>query len=450
MRFNEMKRFISLLLCMILAVGMTCSFAFADEAAQMNPEEAANAAEENADDEGILNPEEQAAAAAEQSDTPATPYDQMLSGDNLTKVEAPLSENGEIEIGDYSVIEIPENELVVYDSDVESYIESMLTYATEVETITEGVAEDGDSVNIDFSGVLEGEDEPFEGGTAEGYDIVLGSGTFIPGFEEQIVGHEIGETFDIQVTFPEDYSEEMAGKNATFTITLNCKYNEIVPELNDEFVQSFSAAELDEQLNTVDELREYTYNLFYNDCLDNAIMSRITEMTTITSYKESQFNLLKEYFLSDLISSVAYYELYGLEGYDADMIAMLSGYADADSYVTDETIYYMDVIMLLDKIAEDYGIEVTEEEVNEVITSYMSYYGYDTMYSVEDFRELNGEAWVMLMEKLNVLYGKVFEKLRENAVVVEAEETPAEEVEEDYIVEPGVEEFDVEETDIAD
>ena len=89
------------------------------------------------------------------------------------------------------------------------------------------------------------------------------------------------------------------------------------------------------------------------------------------------------------------------------------------------------------------------EEVDETISNYMSYYGYEELYSVEDFKELNGEAWVMLMEKLNVLYGKVFEKLRGNAVVVEAEEITVEETaEDDFIEAPGVETF-AEETDEA-
>ena len=114
----------------------------------------------------------------------------------------------------------------------------------------DGAVENGDTVNIDFDGYVDG--EQFEGGQAEGYDLEIGSGSFIPGFEEQLVGVKTGEEKDINVTFPEEYhAEELAGKEATFKTKVNeIKYKD-VPELNDEI-----ANELDAEANSVDEYKE--------------------------------------------------------------------------------------------------------------------------------------------------------------------------------------------------
>ena len=422
-----MKKIISLLLCMTMAVLMTGSLAFADEAEGMlNPEEMAAAADETED---VLTPEELAEAAQEESAGPASPYEQMMSDENLKTVEAPLSENGEIEIEDYSVIEIPSIEVEVTEDDVNNNLTSMLSFATTTEAVMEGTAQEGDTVNIDFTGYLEGEEEPFEGGSAVGYDLSLGSGMFIPGFEEQVIGHEIGETFDINVTFPEMYTEDLAGKNATFTVTLNHKTVTVAPELNDEFAKNFAAENLGEEINTVDELKDYIRKTLEKNLLDNAIMKRMQDKTNVISYKESQFNMLKEYYLADLSNYVEMYAAAGMEGVDADSIANMSGFADAQSYASDETMYYMNIIMMLDKVAEDKGIEVTDAEIDEVITKFMTGYGYDETYSIEEFKELNGETWVFLMSKLNVLSSKVVESLHDNVVFTEAvEEAPAEEV----------------------
>ena len=111
----------------------------------------------------------------------------------------------------------------------------MPSFAQNVQ-ITDRAAADGDTVNIDYSGAMDG--EVFDGGTAEGYDLTLGSGRFIDGFEEQIVGHTPGETFDLTVTFPEDYdATDLAGKDAVFTVTLNDISETQSPELTDDFVK---------------------------------------------------------------------------------------------------------------------------------------------------------------------------------------------------------------------
>ncbi len=375
--------------------------------------EAEEASEEASETENSEDTE--AAEASESSDTEET------TEEETTAIEVPTSENGEITLEDYSTIEVSESDVTISDESVDSYIDSIISYATTTETVTEGTAEDGDTVNIAYSGVLEGEEEAFE--TNDSYDLTLGSGTFIDGFEEQLVGHEIGETFDIDVTFPDDYSsEDLAGKNATFTVTINSKSVSNVPELNDDFVKEFSSANMDTELNTVDELKEYTYNYLYENALYNAIYAALVEKETVISYSESDFELLKSYSNDSLTYYASMLQQYGYTDATEDTAAQMYGYDSAEAYTVAEAEHYLGLMMLFDKIAGDLGIEVTDEEVDEEIAAYMESYGYTDTYTVEEFKELSGDAWVLLIEKLQVEYAKVMEALKDNVVIVPAAE----------------------------
>ncbi len=387
--------------------------------------EAETAAQESSETENDAEAEETEAAeqASEASETGETSQasDTEETSEEETTIEVPTSENGEITLEDYSTIEINEADVTISDESVDSYIDSIISYATTTETVTEGTAEDGDTVNIAYSGVLEGEEEVFD--STDSYDLTLGSGTFIDGFEEQVVGHEIGETFDINVTFPEDYSaEEYAGKNATFTITINSKSVSNVPELNDEFVKEFSAANMDTELNTVDELKEYTYNYLYDNALYSAMYNALLEKETVISYSESDFELLKNYSNESLAYYASMLQQYGYTDADEDTAAQMYGYDTAEAYTVAEAQHYLGLTMLFDKIAADLGIEVTDEEVDEEIAAYMDSYGYTDTYTVEEFKELSGDAWVMLIQKLQVEYRKVMEALRDNVVIIPAAE----------------------------
>ncbi len=149
-------------------------------------------------------------------------------------------------VSKYKGLEAEKEEVVVTDEDIDSEIMTDRKRNSRLLTVTDRPAEKDDKVNIDFEGFVDG--VPFEGGKAEKQSLVLGSGSYIPGFEDQIIGHSAGETFDITVKFPEDYgAEHLAGREAVFKITLHeIKYEEI-PELNDDFVK-----EVSDTLDTVD------------------------------------------------------------------------------------------------------------------------------------------------------------------------------------------------------
>ena len=152
----------------------------------------------------------------------------------------------EITIGEYEGLEAEKTVKNVTDADVEAELGRMQERNGRQMT-REDEAKAGDTANINFEGFLG--DDAFEGGKGEGYPLTLGSGTFIPGFEDQIIGHKAGESFDVNVKFPEDYQEDLAGKDARFAVTINeITYKEL-PELDDEFAKDVS------EFDTLDELK---------------------------------------------------------------------------------------------------------------------------------------------------------------------------------------------------
>ena len=154
-----------------------------------------------------------------------------------------------MEIDNYKGIEIEKKSTEVTDEVLNEEIEQVRNRNSRLVTVEGRAAENGDTAVIDFEGFVDG--EAFEGGKAEGYNLSLGSGNFIPGFEEQIVGHNAGEEFTITVNFPEDYqAEELKGKEAEFKITLHEIKTKELPEFDDEFIQDISDKE------TVDEYKE--------------------------------------------------------------------------------------------------------------------------------------------------------------------------------------------------
>ena len=158
----------------------------------------------------------------------------------------------EVELGEYAGLTVTKEAKNVNEADVDAEVKRMQDRNGRLLT-REGAAENGDTVDIDFEGFVDG--KAFEGGKAEHYSLVLGSGSFIPGFEDQVVGHSAGEEFDVNVKFPEEYgAAELAGKDATFKIKLHeVKYKEL-PTLDDDFAKDVS------EYDTLDELKDSIRN----------------------------------------------------------------------------------------------------------------------------------------------------------------------------------------------
>ena len=169
-------------------------------------------------------------------------------GENGLKYVLTVTVKPEVKLGKYEGVEVPYSEREVTDETVNEEIERMRKRNATLENVEDRAAQNGDTVVIDYEGFKDG--VAFEGGKGESYSLKLGSNSFIPGFEDQVVGHNIGEEFTISVKFPEEYhSEELKGADATFNIKIHNIKAEILPELDDEFVKDVS------EFDTLDELK---------------------------------------------------------------------------------------------------------------------------------------------------------------------------------------------------
>ena len=175
-----------------------------------------------------------------------------MSEDEGATLKVKVAVKPEVELGEYAGLTVNKDVKTVDEADVDAEIKRMQDRNGRLLT-REGAAENGDTVDIDFEGFVDG--KAFEGGKAEHYSLVLGSGSFIPGFEDQVVGHSAGEEFDVNVKFPEEYgAAELAGKDATFKIKLHeVKYKEL-PALDDDFAKDVS------EYDTLDELKDSIRN----------------------------------------------------------------------------------------------------------------------------------------------------------------------------------------------
>lgn len=179
------------------------------------------------------------------------PYDveiPVMSKAEGVEMKMKVTTYPEVKLGDYKGLKVAKLPTEASDEDIENELKNMQERNSRLIVADDRAAEMGDTATIDFEGFVDG--VAFEGGKGENYPLELGSGSFIPGFEEQVAGHKIDEDFDVNVTFPEEYAEELAGKDATF----KCRIHEIkakeLPELDDEFAQDVS------EFDTLDELKE--------------------------------------------------------------------------------------------------------------------------------------------------------------------------------------------------
>lgn len=200
----------------------------------------------------IVYPEAVSAAIEEAGlRTVDQPYDlevPVMSKNEGVEMKMKVTVYPEVKLGDYKGLKATMLATEATDEDVNAELENMRDRNSRLVTVEDRAAEMGDTAEIDFEGFVDG--EAFDGGKGENYPLELGSGSFIPGFEEQVAGHKTGEEFDVNVTFPTEYAEQLAGKDAVF----KCKIHEIktkeMPELDDEFVKDVS------EFDTLDELKE--------------------------------------------------------------------------------------------------------------------------------------------------------------------------------------------------
>ncbi|KRM55958.1 trigger factor [Lacticaseibacillus sharpeae] len=186
-------------------------------------------------------------AGIEPVDQPKIDIESMEAG-KPWGIKATVTVKPEVKLGEYKGVTVPKQDVAVSDEDVNKDLEAKRQDLAEM-VVSEDAAKSGDTVVIDYTGTVDGKE--FDGGSAKNYSLELGSGSFIPGFEDQLIGHKSGEDVTVKVTFPEDYNaKELAGKDAEFATTIHEVKVKELPELDDEF-----AKDADEDVDTLDELK---------------------------------------------------------------------------------------------------------------------------------------------------------------------------------------------------
>lgn len=265
----------------------------------------------------------------------------------------------EIEIKDYDGIEVEKLSTEVTDEMIDEEIGRVRERNSRMITVEDRAAENGDTVVIDFEGFCDG--EAFEGGKAEEYNLELGSGNFIPGFEEQIVGHNTGDEFDIDVKFPEEYqAENLKGKDAVFKIKLHEIKTKELPEVDDDFVKDVS--EKDTVAEYRDELKEQIAKRLegeserdLDDKLTNAIIEKVEGEIPEQMFDREAQNMVREMDMRLRQQGMDFDTYMKYTGMDAN--AVLEMYKP-------EAQRRVKMRLALEKIAELEKIEPTEEEIN--------------------------------------------------------------------------------------
>ncbi|MCR4750464.1 MAG: FKBP-type peptidyl-prolyl cis-trans isomerase [Lachnospiraceae bacterium] len=215
-----------------------------------------------------------------------TPIEDFSAGLEANGYISGVNASDSIELPDYKNITVPASEVEYTDAEVDASIESYRNANKEMSTEEGLKVKDGDTVNIAYTGTVDGEE--FEGGSSDSYDLTIGSGAFIEGFEEQLIDADNLSTFNINVTFPEDYNEEsLAGKDAVFNVTINGIY--VLPEFNDEYV----AEHLSENASTVEEYRQYLKDTNHASRVRTYVENYLKENSTVKNVDKKYIKTLK-------------------------------------------------------------------------------------------------------------------------------------------------------------
>ncbi len=310
-----------------------------------------------------------------------------------------------VKLGEYIGAEVEVEEPEVSDGEVMVYMKS--TFSGYAEAVSGRSVEMGDTANIDYEGKMDG--VAFEGGTAKGTDLTIGSGRFIPGFEEQVVGMEIGQTRDIELAFPDPYTNnpDFSGKDVVFTVTVN---SISAPEITDELVKGLGITDCD----SVEAYRQYVYdNLmaqakadFQEEKMDAAVAA-LEESSTFKAPPDGMVSRLNENLKSTLTS---YAQMYGMSLEQYVSYAYGGTVENYEEFLTEQAKNTAQRYIMLAVVADQEGISVTDEELESEFAELATAYGYE---SVEAYKEeVNVEAY-----KEFQLIQKARQFLGENAVV---------------------------------
>ncbi len=317
-------------------------------------------------------------------------------------------------LGQYKGIEAPKAAVTVTDEEVDADIKQLASRNSSISTV-ERAAKDGDTVIIDFDGYMDG--VAFDGGKGENYTLRLGSGTFIPGFEDQVIGMAAGDEKDVEVTFPADYgTQELAGKPATFKVKVHEVKETLVPELDDEFAKDVS-----ETAETLEDLKKERREKLEKDKADeaehnfkNEVVKKAMDNLEVVipdAMVEAQLDDMMNQYAMNMQSSG-----FTLEQYAQMMGTTIQGLREQSR---EGAVQQIRNTLLLEKVAEEENIQVTDEELEEE---------YQTMAKEYDMEVEKVKEYLPLEDlRKEKQLQKAMDLIVDNAVATEpkAEETPA-------------------------
>jgi len=282
--------------------------------------------------------------------------DMDINAENIVTLTLTTEVYPEVTLGQYKGLEVEKAEAVVTDEQVQAELDRMAQNVASTETV-ERAAEMGDTANIDFEGFDNG--VAFEGGKGENFDLKLGSGQFVPGFEEQVVGMTAGEEKNIDITFPENYKADLAGKAVVFHVKLNKVTVTNLPELDDEFAKDVSEFETLEELKAdirakaLEAAEKNIASAFENACVEKAAENTTVEMPK--ALIESELDTQMERFAYQLQMS----------GYSMEQYAQMMGgdVSTMRNAFRPQAEKQAKISVTLEKIVEAEGLTVTDEEM---------------------------------------------------------------------------------------
>lgn len=299
-----------------------------------------------------------------------------------------------VTLGEYTGMTVDRIVTTISDEDVQNEIQNDLYADADFKEVTDRGAQDGDTVNIDYTGTIDGEE--FEGGSDTDYDLELGSGTFLEDFESGIVGMKTGETKEISVTFPDEYDGTLDGQTAVFSVTVNSISEVILPDYNDAYVKENYGFDTiaDFEASVKEDLQsQYDEDATYTACAD--ALSMAVDNATFDGYPEDMYNTAKEQMESE---NQAFAEQLGIEWADL---------AGDDYDIEEDVLNNVHEELVVYAIAAKEKLEVTDDEFNTFVDDNWEMYEYDTK---EDFLKDNSEEDL----RYSLLYQKVLDFLGEN------------------------------------
>ncbi len=328
-----------------------------------------------------------------------------------------------VTLGDYKGIEYTKTVAAVTEDDIQSKLDSFVDGLAETNEVTDRAVEDGDIVNIDYVGTMDGEE--FDGGSATGQDLTIGSNSFIDGFETGLIGHNVGDEVSLDLQFPDPYpnNTDLAGKDVNFKVTINKISVKTTPELTDQLVKDNTDYDtIDAYKESIKEDLKKTNETNAEKQAKSDIFDKVVSNCKISGYDEDEVKDLVDEEFKSFKNTADSYKSYG---YSYEDVLSMNGYDSEDSLkkgITEYVKKYLDQKMVLYCIAAKEGIKVSSEETDKKVQEYMDTYNVKTKEEVYNYF---GDDYFEVL----VLSEKVMDYLKDNAKLVDSTEADSEDTE---------------------